>query len=183
MLTTEYPEWRNALFTPSARKKCVSTTDVSLLPTRNRVAIQWFQRHVPTQCRLNVRVAPVVHEFQHRHQAAPMPGQAVLHLWRHDRVKLTVNNKIVLQFPQLAGQHLGRDVRDQVGQITEPFGALLAQVLQDDHFPFPPDDRQGQFFFAVVNGRRFGHTLSLEAVLAFRTGATTLRTSIHHCLL
>lgn len=84
-----------------------------------------FPRHgaVGLQILLMEVIRPPVPHGVEDGQQAPAPGrEGVFHPWRHHRKYLPMDDPVLLQLPQLLGQHFGGSPGNQPLELTEPLG-------------------------------------------------------------
>lgn len=86
-------------------------------------------------------------------------GEAILGLWRHDRVDLAVDDAVTLQASKDLDEHLFRDVGDLMLQFGEAPGAAR-EAIEDYWCPLVRDEIEelARWIASVVNGCQFlGH--------------------------
>src|SRR5687768_10096711 len=81
-----------------------------------------------------ILLPPVLHHQENGLQAETEGRQAVLHLRRHFRVDLAVDNPVPLELAELTREHPLRDVREQTSELVEA-PRPVQKAMQ--HHPLP----------------------------------------------
>lgn len=92
-----------------------------------------------------VRLAPFVHGDEEGFEAFAVVGHGVFDLGRDLGVDFAVDDVMVLQFAQVAGEHFFRHVGDELLQFAEAERPFMHEMEQDDGLPFPHEDLEGRF--------------------------------------